>query len=385
MKRASVIVFCCLLYLAASVPIAQAGGFALYEWSNRGVAMGTTGYAFAGDASVIATNPALMTQHEGGEVLAGFVAITPTSDVYINDSKYQTRRKTHIVPHAYYTQQVEDDVWLGIGTFTRFGLGTSYDVGWPGAAELNYVNLKSNSINPTVAFKFSDDFSMAVGVELIKGGIQIEKNNFTANTNGWGAGGNIGLHYKFDEQWSAGFTYRTPIHLMTQGSATYVVSGNTKSDQCIEATLPSSFTLGVGFKPTEDWSIEFDTIFTRWETLDKMVYSGFLEATDFLDYKNVWRFQLGSEYWATDWLALRFGYVYDQTPTVHYEASYMLPANDRQLFSTGLGFKVNDFKIDWSFMYIFTKERTGLHIGANNAAFKNGRTWISGLSVGYEF
>ncbi len=386
MKRASAIIFCslfvCLLASASSV---QAGGFALYEWSNRGVAMGTTGYAFGGDASVIATNPALMTQHEGGEVLFGFAAIAPSSDIIRNGVEHKTEDKTHIVPHSYYTQQVQEDVWLGIGMYTRFGLGTKYEEGWAGRADLQYVNLQSTTINPNIAFKFNDKFSLAVGLDLLKGGLQLEKTGFTANTNGWGVGGNLGLHYKYNDQWSAGFTYRTPIKFFAEGSATLTGRGNTKNAQNIETTLPSSFTLGVGYKPLENWSIEFDTIFTRWELTDKMVYSGWLNKTDYLDYKNSWRFQLGTEYWAQDWLALRAGYIYDVTPTVGYEASYMLPANDRQLFSTGLGFKFNDIKIDWSLMYVTTKARTGLDINGTSVEFKNGKTWISGVSVGYEF
>lgn len=395
MKRASSIVFFCLFAcLLGTASIAKAGGFALYEWSNRGIAMGTTGYAIYGDASVIATNPALMTQHEGGEVLTGFAAIAPSSDVYVDSGagfvKDKTRDKTHIVPHAYYTQQVTDNVWLGIGAFTRFGLGTSYEDGWQGYADFKHVNLQSTSINPNVAFKFNDNFSLALGVEILKGGMQMEfgtlgvGGSLKTNTNGLGVGGNIALHYKYDDQWSAGFTYRAPIHFSSTGSANQF--GTTvKTSQTVETTLPSSFSLGVGYKPTENWSIEFDTLFTRWELTDKMTMSGLINAVDRLDYKNSWRFQLGTEYWATEWLALRAGYCYDVTPTVNYEASYMLPANDRQLFSGGLGFKVSDFKIDWSVMYVTTKERTGLTIGGNQAEFKNGKTWISGLSVGYEF
>jgi len=347
--------------------------------------MGTTGYTNYGDASVIATNPALMTQHEGGEVMMGFAVITPTSDIIIDGTGHQTKTVNHLVPHAYYTQQMTDNVWLGVGAFTRFGLGTSYTDGWPGKTTLQSVNLKSTSFNPNVAFKFNDNWSMAVGVEILKGGMQIENTALgKANTNGLGVGGNIAFHYKYDDQWSAAFTYRAPIQFYSEGSGNGA-GGHTKDNQSIEATLPSSYTLGVGYKPLENWSIEFDTIFTRWELTDKMVYDGVIDYTDTLDYKNSWRFQLGTEYWTTDWMAVRFGYIYDITPTVGYEASYMLPANDRQLFSTGLGFKVSDFKIDWSLMYVITKERTGLTIGGQRAEFKNGKTWISGVSVGYEF
>lgn len=391
MKRTSSIFICflfvCLLGNASTV---SAAGFALYEWSNRGIAMGTTGYTFYGDASVVATNPALMTQHEGGEMLVGVAAIAPSSDVVVAGSEQKTKDKTHLVPHAYYTQQVEDDVWLGIGMFTRFGLGTRYKDGWPGAAELQYVNLKASSVNPTIAFKFSEDFSAAVGVELLKGGMQLERSAMTANTNGWGVGGNIGLNYMLSDEWSTALTYRAPIKFFSSGTGAVKVGAASFHTEEFEiaATLPDSLTFGLGYKPMENWSLEFDTIFTHWELTNKMTFSnvpllGTIE--DKLDYKNSWRFQLGTEYWATDWLALRAGYIYDVTPTVGYEASYMLPVNDRQLYSTGLGFKIADFKIDWSFMYVTTKGRTGLTIGGNPVEFKNGKTWISGLSVGYEW
>jgi len=162
------------------------------------------------------------------------------------------------------------------------------------------------------------------------------------------------------------------------------------SEQVIRATLPSSYTVGVGYQPTDDWTLEFDTIYTRWESVDKLIYEGPIEAETELHYKNTWRFQVGTEYWAKEWLAVRFGYAYDQTPTRAGDASFMLPANDRQLYSTGLGFKWDNWNADWSFMYVTTKSRNNLTmsdpvLGVIDVDFKNGQTWISGLSIGYEF
>jgi len=391
MKRASAIVLSCLFVcLLASASVVQAGGFALYEWSNRGVGMATAGYTKAADASVVAYNPSLMTQMEGGKVLGGVTLITPQSDVYVDGNKNQTMDKTFAVPHAYYTQQVADDWWVGVGMFTRFGLGTYYEQGWESADELQYVNLQSISMTPTVAYKVNDDFSVAVGLEILKGGIQLERQVaggiYNANTNGYAIGGNLSLQYDITDDFAAGFIYRAPMRMSTSGSASNTaLGGSTETEQVITATLPSSYTLGLSYEPTEDWLVEFDALFTRWELTDQMQYEGFLNSVDYLDYKNTWRLQLGTEYWATDWAALRLGYVYDVTPTVGYEASYMLPANDRQLFSTGLGIKSGDYTFDFSFMYVMTKERTGLTIDSKSVEFKNGRTWISGLSIGYEF
>lgn len=404
MKRASALFFCCLFVcLLASASVVQAGGFALYEWSARGVAMATTGYAQAGDASIIATNPALMTKLEGKHALAGATMIAPQSTVVLNGVKNKTQAKRFIVPHAYYTQQAEsnENVWLGIGMFTRFGLGTYYEAGWTGKTSLQHVDVESVSVNPNIAFKFNDDLSVAVGVEVLKGSFNLKKDmtdlgggNINFRTEGYGFAGNIGVSYDINDDWTAGFTYRSPMKLSTRGSSHAIFPGpSTKisgDGQYISATLPASYTVAAAYSPSDLWTVEFDVIHTRWESTDKLLYEGTYEGATELHYKNTWRFQIGTEYWATDWLALRFGYAYDQTPTRAGDASFMLPANDRQLISTGLGGKWGDFTADWSFMYVKTKERHGLGIsnGAGttwNVDFEDGKTWITGLSLGYAF
>ncbi|QGY40595.1 aromatic hydrocarbon degradation protein [Pseudodesulfovibrio cashew] len=404
MKRASIFFFCAL-FLSLTATAAYAGGFALYEWSSRGVAMGTTGYAFAGDASVVATNPALMTKLEGGHVLGGFTLISPQSTVVVDGDKNKTKANIHVVPHAYYTQQMgsNEDVWLGFGLFTRYGLGTEYDHDWIGKGSLQQVLLESISFNPNIAFKLTDNLSLAVGVEVLKGGIKIKRNinilgtdyQIDADTEGYAFGGNLALHYDVNDQWALGLTYRAPMKMYTSGSAWNQRSGaSTQDDQDIHATLPGSYTFAVGYQPMDEWTWEFDVVHTRWEHTDKMVYEGaVLNSETPLHYKNTWRFQLGTEYWLKQWLALRFGYIYDQTPTRAGDASFMLPANDRQLYSTGLGFKWDKWTADWSFMYVSAKSRHDLGIDDPNVPggadwdvdFKDGKTWVTGVSLGYSF
>ncbi|HKI80098.1 MAG TPA: outer membrane protein transport protein, partial [Pseudodesulfovibrio sp.] len=104
---------------------------------------------------------------------------------------------------------------------------------------------------------------------------------------------------------------------------------------------------------------------------------------------STWRFQLGAEYRFTDSFAMRAGYVYDQTPTRQEYASPMLPANDRQMFTLGAGYKWDAWTVDVAGMYIITKEREGLSMTNGyqdyRVDFKNGRTWGLGTSIGYTF
>ncbi|SOB58119.1 conserved exported protein of unknown function [Pseudodesulfovibrio profundus] len=410
MKRASVLVYCSL-FICLLASTAHAGGFALYEWGSRAIGMGTANIATGTDASVVAYNPALMTQFDSAQVMTGVAAITPQIDVNITDNggglgavgNNTTESQTFMVPHAYYVQPLTDRVTAGVGVFTRYGLGMRYDDDWGGRYLLQEVLLESYSMNPSLAFKVNDNFSFAFGVEVMQGSMKLDRaipvpfpaySTASIEVEGTSVGGNIALDYKFNDQWNVGFQYRTPTDFAGYGDVNndYIGSDHVK----VSATFPSSYNLGLGYRPTEDLTFEFSVIHTRWEYFDKMKYNYGGDNPNYEDsetdfyYKNTWRFQLGAEYWLTDMFALRGGYVYDQTPTRHEHASVMLPANDRNLFSLGLGFKGDHWFVDAAGMYIVTKERHGITYEASDTAtysydFKNGSTTIFSLSGGYQF
>jgi long-chain fatty acid transport protein len=160
------------------------------------------------------------------------------------------------------------------------------------------------------------------------------------------------------------------------------------------ADFPASYTVGLGITPTEDLTLEFDVVYTQWEQFDRIEFEfgpTFLpggQPEDF-NYKSTWRFQLGAEYKLTESLAMRAGYVYDQTPIRHEYASPMLPANDRQMFTLGAGYKWNSWTFDVAGMYLVSKSRHGMtkSDGATSYRmdFENGRTWGLGSSIGYTF
>ena len=405
MKRASVFFFCsffiCLLVSAASV---QAGGFALYEWGNRALGMGTATYATGNDASVVAYNPAQMTRLKGTNVYAGVTAVSPNADVYIDGEGTSLSSQIFPVPHGFVTHQLNDDWYIGFGAYTRFGLGTKYDEDWPGSTLFKEALLESVSFTPTVAYKVTDKLSVAASIEFIKGSFKVRRSfpgapgrlsTIKTDVSGNALSGNLGLMYEFNDMFTASFMYRAPVHFSgTGGASTSGVIPNTNTSAEMRADFPSSYTLGLGVKPMENLTLEFDVIMTEWDHFDRIEFDfgpGILPDTDeYFYYKNAWRFQLGAEYLLSDNWAVRAGYVYDQTPTKHNYASPMLPANDRNMFTLGAGYKVNDWTFDWSAMYIITKQRTDMHMvdsGGNpyNVDFKNGRTWGAGMSIGYSF
>lgn len=406
MKRASAFfVFGFLICMLATASVVHAGGFALYEWGNRALGMGTANYATGNDASVVAYNPAQMTKLEGTNVYAGVTAISPSSDVYINGNKNQTQSQVFPVPHGYVTHQLNDDWSLGVGVFTRFGLGTDYNNDWAGSTLLKDALLETFSLNPSVAYKVNDNLSVAGGVEIIKGSFVLRKDvspfagggGFKTDVDATSLAFNLGMLYDVNDMLSVGLTYRSPVHFEGEGSAelkgSAVPAMNVTGGSKMTADFPASYTLGLGFKPIEDLTIEFDVVYTQWEQFDRIEFdfSGFSlpDTEEDFNYKSTWRFQLGAEYLFTDAFAMRAGYVYDQTPTRADYASPMLPANDRQMFTLGAGYKWDAWTVDLSGMYIITKERKGMTMSdgftSYKVDFKGGRTWGLGTSIGYRF
>lgn len=170
MKRiASLLLAACLLAAPQLTGKAQAEGFALSDFGARGTALAGGMVARADDPSAVAWNPAGITQLPGTQIMVGMTAIQPSGTVDTVD-RFGIGRSTDVDkhtwanPHAYLTHQFSDNLWGGIGIFSRFGLGNSYPTNWPGRENLKYVSLKTVSLNPNLAFKINDNLSLAVGL-----------------------------------------------------------------------------------------------------------------------------------------------------------------------------------------------------------------------------
>ena len=115
---------------------AMAEGFALTEWSARGLGLASGMVGRADDVSAIAYNAAGITQLPGVQVMGGMALVAPmgTLSLDTDNGKQETTTKPAVwaAPHAYASWQLNDSLWLGLGVFSRFGLGNSYDQNWTG-------------------------------------------------------------------------------------------------------------------------------------------------------------------------------------------------------------------------------------------------------------
>ncbi len=401
MKK-TVLMFCmCLMACVLSVISVSNGyaaGFALYEWSSRGNGMGGALTALVDDASAIAYNPAAMTKAEGTQTLVGSTIIAPGADLEVKGTKYHSKNKVYLPPHAYMTHQMNDDLWVGFGTYTRFGLGTNYEHDWAGKYNVYKASLRSHTFSPAVAYKITDKWSVGAAIDAMWLTFDLRKYvnmgtdvDLRMSNSGWAWGGNISTHYEFNKYFSLGAVYRTPQRLVGSGDATF---GATDDDLTMRATLPGSATVGFAVKPTDSWRFEGDVVFTNWSDYSQIEFRfddlAALSSDSTKKWHNAWRFQLGTEYDIDAHNTLRLGFVWDQSPINEEYRDYMLPTNDRQMYSAGYGFKMDSWKIDLSLMYLNMRD-TSIDAGDNDVSgvedteITNSHAWLGGISVGYEF
>lgn len=382
-----------LVLLSASAGNALAEGFALYEYGARGVALGGAVMARKPDPSAVAYNPALITQLPGVNLMAGVTAVVPSGKMDWQDrdgSRGTTELRDSVwgIPHFYYTHQLSDSLFFGIGEFTRYGLGFEYPHDWPGRFNIYQVSLVSGSLNPNLAWKATDKLSIALGVELIYVSLDIKKrvmvngnsalevdSNIT-NADAWGVGGNIALHYQFNDQWALGLQYRSQARVHAYGDVEF-------TDVTMEKTLgpvgkglfeqnfhdgtahsvvvlPDSMSGGLSYTPIPELSIEVGAIWTRWSTfrdLDIHLPDGMPVSRNPKRWKDVWRLNAGVEYQALDWLTLRAGYVFDQSPMPEKYEDYLVPTGNRNIYSFGVGFHGEAWNLDLAYAFIKPQDR----------------------------
>lgn len=387
-------------------------GFALYEGSARGNALGGAMVGRADDPSALFYNPAGITQLPGLQMMAGFTAITPSTDVEIGGKSYGSKDNVWLAPHFYTTYQFSDKLWFGLGLFSPFGLGTEFEKGWPGSANNYNAVIQSVNINPNIAIKLTDKLSIAAGFDAMWFDLKLENRALdlgpqlgyadqTLSGDSFGYGCNIGARYQLFDWMALGLSYRSQITQNVSGTATFegplkTLLHFTDTDVDGSIRLPDMFFMGITFYPTPDFSFEVGAVWNRWSTYDSLTINyadalpnGATSVTVKKNWHDTWRFQTGAEYKAAKWLDLRVGYDFDEEPVNSTYADYLVPANNRHLFSFGPGFHWNNWSLDLSFTYLLITDRTvtsSLSPGfVNPSEFENGNAQLYGMSIGYKF
>ncbi|MEL7413983.1 MAG: outer membrane protein transport protein, partial [Pseudomonadota bacterium] len=149
---------------------AQAAGFQVAEHSASGLGRAFSGEgAIADNASVLARNPAAMTLFKEAQFSGALSIVDPEVNVY--DTYHNEHAKDvaplQIVPAGYYISPINDQWAWGIGMFTTYGVATDYPDDISAGDMAGDTSLLSVNINPNVAYRINEQFSIGGGINLV--------------------------------------------------------------------------------------------------------------------------------------------------------------------------------------------------------------------------
>jgi len=334
----------------------------------------------------------------------------------------QTERRFTVLPSLYFTQQVSDNLVLGLGYYVPFG----YESQWKGPDTFSgrYIcvdcEIRSWSLNPTLAYRIEDRLAVGLGLDVRfsrfshQQRLQAEPNPFPAPTDvaeltidgatDTGVGFNVGLLASPSESVSIGLTYRHKVTAEYDGTADFsqILTGETAVDDAVRASLPprqpvvvqhafpSSFGGGIAYK-ARDWTLEADVVWTFWSSFDTvtLVYpSGEGPSTTTLPqtYENTIAGRLGFEYLITETWAVRGGYSYDHSPQPTETLSPFLHDEDRHGFGLGGTYRYENLRLDLFGRYLLFRNRPtqGLNRYQYEGMYESSSFQL-GVAVGYSF
>ena len=309
--------------------MAQAAWASGYHFGTQSVSSQATANASAAEAadpSTLFYNPAGLTKLEGTQATININLVAPkvkysgASAEYPGGSSVQGSTSGSIepnsvlvAPHMYASHQLNDNVALGLGIYVPFGSGTEYQRDSVLRYNLNELGLQSIAIQPTVAYKFNEQHSVALGLiaqntkahlrqyanfgatipAAIGGGNGNADGYAKVKGDDWGFGYNLAWMWDINDSARFGVNYRSKISHDLQGEAEWKLEapifsstsalppamggsvGNAatggvrgagyvaKENASVKITTPESLSVHGMYKINPQWNVFGDVTWTR--------------------------------------------------------------------------------------------------------------------------
>ncbi|KMZ32915.1 outer membrane protein transport protein [Haemophilus influenzae] len=393
---------------------ANAAAFQLAEVSTSGLGRAYAGEAaIADNASVVATNPALMSLFKTAQFSTGGVyvdsrinmngdvasSIKSTTNIAKNGSASERNVVPGtFVPNLYFVAPVNDKFALGAGMNVNFGLKSEYDDSYDAGIFGGKTDLSAINLNLSGAYRVTQGLSLGLGVNAVYAKAQVERNAgiiadtakmsqnaFTVGTDAeklipkyltsqdksvvslqdraaWGFGWNAGVMYQFNEANRIGLAYHSKVDIdFTDRTATSleagVIGAGKKGD--LTLTLPDYLELSGFHQLTDKFAVHYSYKYTHWSRLTKL-HASFEDGKKAFDkelqYSNNSRIALGASYNLYEKLTLRAGIAYDQAASRHHRSA-AIPDTDRTWYSLGATYKFTpNLSVDLGYAYLKGKK-----------------------------
>lgn len=406
---------------------ASAAAFQLAEVSTSGLGMAYAGNAAVADnASVVATNPALMTKFKQVEISAGGVYVD--ADVDVEGSFKGSFNRTvngraipssatgnanakdiipsAIVPNLYVVAPISERFAVGGGVNVNYGLKSEFEKTYSAGVLAGKTKLSAVNYNFSSAYDLGYGFSFGAGLNAVHAKATLERHFGALNPmaptatasrlkgDKWGFRWNVGLTYDINENNRLGVAYHSPVDLRFKEKYVGTQSANVEIPGRLNLELPAYWEISGYHKLTEKLAVQYSYKKTHWNSFRE------LRATDNngkvllqkdKKFNNNSRIALGVSYDVIEALTLRAGIAYDESASVAHP-SISIPDTYRTWYTLGATYRFTpNLSVDLSYAHLrgskntFTESQVTAVTSAVGEFKVKSTANLYGLNVNYKF
>ncbi|MCF2947539.1 outer membrane protein transport protein [Paraglaciecola aquimarina] len=360
--------------------------FQLAEHSASGL-----GRAFAGDAaiaenaSVVARNPALMSQFKQNQLSIVGTYVKPdvslegeSAPAYSNAEALNNDSIAPgaFVPASYLVMPINNKWAVGLGLFSNFGLATDFADDYAAGQLAGSTEILTVNLNTSISYKISEQFSVAAGLnyvyaeaELVRHAgpglpaflqanygstLGVTNSTEVAKMDGDDAafGWNIGMAWDVSNSTRLGLAHRSSVELDFEGeysnqlpAALGGLEGNTL-DGRLAIELPAITEFSASHQLDDKWGLHYSVMWTQWSSFDRLeAYVPVSEEPVFEkdeNFSDSFRYAISADYQLNSDVKLRAGIAYDKTPSDPNHQSISIPDTNRLWLSAGATYVLNN-------------------------------------------
>ena len=383
-------VFVVLLLLSVVSTKAFAGGYMIPHQTARGLGLSNAMTAGVNDASAVYYNPAALGEVQGDNLLISGTYVNLQNSVENSGRKSTNKHDDNFLATFFANYHIPgSDFTLGIGTYTPFGLATTYDSDAFTRFAAVQTELKTIYITPALSWHPTKYFSFGAGLSFAHASAVFSRalclDPISGCTQPLGLEGtvrvtdtadafayNLGFLVKPTDNLKFGFSYRSRVDLrFDNADAKFGGSFSTSTVKAAVSPLPLPPVINAGlfWQITPSWGAELVYEYTRWSEF-KNFTATFSPTPIFLplgapipgfklpeDWKNTSTIRLGSYYALNKNWELRGGMALEQTPIPNKTLNPAIPDADKFTLNAGVGYKWEKFSVDLGYMAVFYKTR----------------------------
>jgi long-chain fatty acid transport protein len=372
----------------------HAGGYFIPHQTARGVGISNALTAGVNDASAVYYNPAALSEVDGDNVLGTGTYINVINSVHNSGRESKNRHDDNLLASLFANYHIPDtDFTIGLGTYSPFGLASTYDRTSFTRFASERAELKTLFITPALSWHPSKNFSIGAGLSfvhasgvfsralcldalLLDTGCSTQSGPFegrvrvtdTANAFTY----NIGMLIKPMDNIKFGLSYRGRTDIRFDSAN--VKFGGAFVPNKVKASvrpipLPPIVNAAVYWQISPAWGAEFVYEYTHWSEF-KNFSANFSPLTTFTvlgapipgfrlpqSWKDTSTLRLGGFYAVNKSWELRAGLAVEETPIPNKTLNPIIPDADKLTLNAGLGYKWDRITLDFGYQAIFYKTR----------------------------